>query len=413
MAAWAEGSGAPDDRYGFAYDQAGERVLRYRLDGTTLRQVEVFLRDEAGNVLSELAWDDAVRGSATTRSWTRTADWVYLGREPLVRIGSNPRTYATLVTDHLGSTRAEVTSTTPLVFTETDLWPYGDLVTQPAILHEKHLFTAHEREFLGADPAADVLAPLDHMHQREYTHRYGRFLSIDPVLGDVGSSQSWNRYSYVLGNPTNWVDPWGLATCRVEGDRITCEDTVTVTASDPAAEAAEFGREIARADYMHGDPQTTAIQAGHPDGASSFHVPRPGEMERGSGAEMTDEECQQLLEAISADEVLVWQIFGPETAGELYGAQSCGSPLDLLIFAGAAGLVRGAGQAAAYDAQQQALVALARESLRKGVTREEAEILKAWAREYGVRFRGPEIHPDRPFNLLHLHIGPVRHIPVR
>lgn len=36
-----------------------------------------------------------------------------------------------------------------------------------------------------------------------------RFLSVDPKTGDVGSSQSWNRYSYVLNNPVNLTDPDG------------------------------------------------------------------------------------------------------------------------------------------------------------------------------------------------------------
>ncbi len=53
------------------------------------------------------------------------------------------------------------------------------------------------------------MAYMYYMHQREYTFRLGRFLSIDPVGGNVGSSQSWNRYSYVWGNPVNLIDPYG------------------------------------------------------------------------------------------------------------------------------------------------------------------------------------------------------------
>jgi hypothetical protein len=51
---------------------------------------------------------------------------------------------------------------------------------------------------------------------------------------------------------------------------------------------------------------------------------------------------------------------------------------------------------------------------RKGVTDEEAKILIEWAKEYAVfPARGPEIHPDRLFNLWHIIIGPVNHIPVK
>ena len=51
----------------------------------------------------------------------------------------------------------------------------------------------------------------DNMHARYYSPNLGRFASVDPVGGSVGSSQSWNRYSYVLNSPLNFVDPDGNA----------------------------------------------------------------------------------------------------------------------------------------------------------------------------------------------------------
>jgi len=41
----------------------------------------------------------------------------------------------------------------------------------------------------------------DFMHARYYSPNLGRLFSVDPLGGTVGSSQSWNRYSYVLNNP--------------------------------------------------------------------------------------------------------------------------------------------------------------------------------------------------------------------
>ncbi len=40
--------------------------------------------------------------------------------------------------------------------------------------------------------------------------RFGRWLSPDPVAGDVTNPQSLNRYAYVLNNPTSLTDPLGL-----------------------------------------------------------------------------------------------------------------------------------------------------------------------------------------------------------
>jgi RHS repeat-associated protein len=49
----------------------------------------------------------------------------------------------------------------------------------------------------------------DYMHARYYNPTLGRFLSVDPVMADTSSSQSWNRYSYVINNPVKLVDPNG------------------------------------------------------------------------------------------------------------------------------------------------------------------------------------------------------------
>ena len=48
------------------------------------------------------------------------------------------------------------------------------------------------------------------MHVRFFSAHLGRFLSFDPVGGNAPVPQSWNRYSYVLGNPVKHVDPYGL-----------------------------------------------------------------------------------------------------------------------------------------------------------------------------------------------------------
>ncbi len=43
-----------------------------------------------------------------------------------------------------------------------------------------------------------------------YSSTEGRWLSPDPKAGNITNPQSLDRYAYVLGNPTNLVDPLGL-----------------------------------------------------------------------------------------------------------------------------------------------------------------------------------------------------------
>jgi RHS repeat-associated protein len=63
---------------------------------------------------------------------------------------------------------------------------------------------------------------------------------------------------------------------------------------------------------------------------------------------------------------------------------------------------------------QDAVIQIGKEAKQLGgVTPDEAETIGEWAKEYGVPFHGPEEHPDRPFNIPHIHVGPVDHIPVK
>jgi hypothetical protein len=48
------------------------------------------------------------------------------------------------------------------------------------------------------------------MHARYFSAHLGRCHSVDPVGAAPSWPQSWNRYSYVLGNPMKYVDPEGL-----------------------------------------------------------------------------------------------------------------------------------------------------------------------------------------------------------
>ncbi|MBK7704837.1 MAG: hypothetical protein IPJ30_03445 [Acidobacteria bacterium] len=59
----------------------------------------------------------------------------------------------------------------------------------------------------------DSATGLNHTWFRKNENRAGRWTSPDPYNGSasVGNPQSWNRYSYVVSQPTNYVDPSGLS----------------------------------------------------------------------------------------------------------------------------------------------------------------------------------------------------------
>ena len=67
-----------------------------------------------------------------------------------------------------------------------------------------------------------------------------------------------------------------------------------------------------------------------------------------------------------------------------------------------------------FSPDQEALVDLAKQSSSRGLTVEEGKMLKVWANEVNVPFRGPEAHPGEGFGSQeHFHIGPIDHILLR
>ena len=77
------------------------------------------------------------------------------------------------------------------------------------------------------------LGGIDYADQRFYAATYGRFLSPDPysASGGAGDPGSWNRYSYVGGDPVNFIDPSGNTKCDPDGNN--CYDSVTVSGAVP------------------------------------------------------------------------------------------------------------------------------------------------------------------------------------
>lgn len=62
---------------------------------------------------------------------------------------------------------------------------------------------------------------LVHMNGRVYDPLLAKFLSGDPLITSAHNGQNYNRFSYVLNNPTNFTDPSGFSsqTVTIVGDR--------------------------------------------------------------------------------------------------------------------------------------------------------------------------------------------------
>jgi RHS repeat-associated protein len=185
MAYDAEGHMNPTSGTTYTYDGDGRRVKKS--DGT-------------------LYWmDDAFRTLATgTTTGSISRDFLFVGKKRIAFVPlstGNPYYY---LSDHLGSTAVIASGDGKTVQWEADYFPFGA---------ERQIFTnlaSNSYQFTGYEYDSDT--QYNYALARFEAGRWGRFLTSDPYLGsaDIGNPQSLNRYSYVMNNTTDLIDPSGL-----------------------------------------------------------------------------------------------------------------------------------------------------------------------------------------------------------
>jgi len=177
--------------------------------------------------------------------------------------------------DHLGSPRL-ITNQDGRLIEKNEFAPFGRelaSVTQEGELGyhtETHRFTGHERDFV--EGVSDTANYVDYMHARTYTPALGRFLSVDPVLGDPHLPQSWNRYAYSLNNPTNRIDPTGLCdeTAAAVGGLLQCwmTDLWHLATRSDAEKKAEQAAAASEDKAIARNVSLAEFKSGHDNGAT-------------------------------------------------------------------------------------------------------------------------------------------------
>ena len=130
-------------------------------------------------------------GQPNSFVFAKVEENLYFGSKPL-KLGSVSSPETNLAVDRLGSIRRS----------NKDYFPYGqEAPTTTAGDKEKYATYRH-----------DAATDLSYADQRYYATGAGRFITADPFEASAGPEDpgSWNRYSYVNGDPVGFLDPNGL-----------------------------------------------------------------------------------------------------------------------------------------------------------------------------------------------------------
>jgi RHS repeat-associated protein len=122
-------------------------------------------------------------------------EYIYAGSKRVGSFVGSAFTYN--YADHL-STRVQ-TDSSGTVTRAFGNFPFGETWYETGTV-SKWKFTTYER---------DSESGLDYAQARFDATQFGRFMSLDPLPGNIGNPQSLNRYSYVMNDPINLTDPSG------------------------------------------------------------------------------------------------------------------------------------------------------------------------------------------------------------
>lgn len=141
----------------------------------------------------------------TNTSGALTNDYIFFGGQRIARRDTAGDIF-TYFADHLGSSRkmmkiASGASSSTTAY-DADFYPFGRENAFTNTNDPIHRFTGKQR---------DSESGLDDFGARYYSSTIGRFMSPDPTVVSATPSnpQTWNRYTYVLDNPSTNIDTNG------------------------------------------------------------------------------------------------------------------------------------------------------------------------------------------------------------
>ncbi|MGD9589688.1 MAG: RHS repeat domain-containing protein [Pyrinomonadaceae bacterium] len=128
-----------------------------------------------------------------------------------------------LTQDHLGSPRV-VTDKNGAVLSRKDYSAFGEELNQDEHRTENEEYGGGEvrKGYTGYEK--DSESGLEFAQARYYNTIHGRFTTVDPLneSGSTDNPQTFNRYTYVINDPLNLVDPGGMMACSAEYSYSDC-----------------------------------------------------------------------------------------------------------------------------------------------------------------------------------------------
>lgn len=175
----------------FYYGPEHQRINQARSDGmVTYAGAQEVEPAPGGGVRLKTYWPNGL-GVEIDQNGTTQVNWTHLDRlgSPVAMTGED------------GAIRADGKL-------EYDAWGKRRSVVDNNATDDSIDGKIDNRGFTGHE----MLDQLDlvHMNGRVYDPLIGKFTSGDPLVSDPVNGQSYNRYAYVLNNPTNSTDPTGF-----------------------------------------------------------------------------------------------------------------------------------------------------------------------------------------------------------